>query len=345
MTTNQKFLDTTTHNLAWVFKRYQADELELTAPFQRNPVWSLAQKSYLIDTILRGYPIPELYIQEFTDEEGDDRYVVVDGQQRLRAYIEYIGNEFALVGSGKQEVAKLGYRFEQLETDEKKAIYNYNFVVRKLPDMSDTEIRSVFSRINRNTVALNQQELRHSTYWGPFIRTMEVIAQHPRWHDIGIFSANDIRRMLDVEYISELAIAYLHGPQNKKSSLDKWYMAYEDEFDESGDILRVFRKFLSDILLVLPNVARLRYSKKSDFYTLFQYFSMDENRHGISSANLGVKLDTFAAMVDAYIEDPEIEPEPPPFVRSYVMGVERAASDLGNRKRRLFALVEAVRSL
>ncbi|WP_254899612.1 DUF262 domain-containing protein, partial [Salmonella enterica] len=125
----------------------------------------------MIDTILRGYPIPELYIQEFTDADGEDRYVVVDGQQRLRACIEYMANGFPLTGTGKQDVLYDGCYFDKLIPDAKRAIYNYNFVVRKLPDMSNEEIRSVFSRINRNTVALNQQELRHSTYWGAFIRT------------------------------------------------------------------------------------------------------------------------------------------------------------------------------
>lgn len=346
MTTSQKFLDTTSHNLAWVFKRYQANELELSAPFQRNPVWSISQKSYLIDTILRGYPIPELYIQEYTDADGEDRYVVVDGQQRLRACVEFMGNEFALVKSGKEEIIGEGLFFSDLNDDQKKMIYNYNFIVRKLPEMSDTEIRAVFSRINRNTVALNQQELRHSTYWGPFIRTMELLAQHPRWKDIGIFSANDIRRMNDVEYISELAISLLHGTQNKKSSLDKWYAAYEENFDEAGIVIRVFRRALTEIFESLPEISRTRFSKKSDFYTLFELFSRERRSIGdLSYVELNRKLTCFANLVDEYIENPEIEPAPEPFVRSYVAGVERAASDLGNRKRRLEALMEAIEKL
>lgn len=58
------FLTNTTHNVAWFMKRYHANELQLKAPFQRNPVWTDKQKSYLIDTMLRGFPIPELYMQE-----------------------------------------------------------------------------------------------------------------------------------------------------------------------------------------------------------------------------------------------------------------------------------------
>src|SRR4051812_40825672 len=92
----QNFLNTTTHTISWFIKRNQAEELELTAPFQRNPVWSEKQQSYLIDSILRGFPVPELYMQEFADEKGNERFVVVDGQQRLRACIGFIQDDFGL---------------------------------------------------------------------------------------------------------------------------------------------------------------------------------------------------------------------------------------------------------
>jgi uncharacterized protein with ParB-like and HNH nuclease domain len=52
-------------------------------PFQRNPVWIHPQKSYLIDSILNGFPIPEIYMQEFVDEGGNERHVIIDGQQRI----------------------------------------------------------------------------------------------------------------------------------------------------------------------------------------------------------------------------------------------------------------------
>ena len=92
----ESFLNTTTHNVAWFAKRHSAGELQLKAPFQRNPVWTDKQKAFLMDTMLRGYPIPELYIQEYADSGGNDRYTVVDGQQRLRACIEFIDGKFAL---------------------------------------------------------------------------------------------------------------------------------------------------------------------------------------------------------------------------------------------------------
>lgn len=336
---NQKFLNTTTHSVSWVYKRHQADELELKPPFQRNPVWSDAQKSYLIDTILNGFPIPELYIQEFTDSDGNDRHVVVDGQQRLRSCIEFIENKFSLTGSDAGYLD--GMSFDDLSTDQRQTIYNYNFVVRKLPEMDDDDLRAIFKRINKNTITLNPQELRHSTYSGQFIGLMEEVANDERWADFNLFTSNDVRRMLDIEFISEIAIGILHGPQNKKSTLDKWYAAYEVEFDKRSQLKTSFNKILGEVSTLLPNLGKTRWRKKSDFYTLFVVLSEQESKLPFSRderEEIGSKLTEFAAEVDGFIANPEQQPLPPQAVRSYTPAVERAASDLGSRRTRALQL-------
>ena len=104
-----KFLHTTHRTVSWFRKAFAAEELELAAPFQRNPVWTDAQKSYLIDTILNGLPIPELYMQDTADENGDERYIVVDGQQRIRAVLDYVHGNYALQG---EQVGKRSARNE-----------------------------------------------------------------------------------------------------------------------------------------------------------------------------------------------------------------------------------------
>ena len=65
-----KFLNTTNRTIAWFKQAHDNDELVMKPPFQRNPVWTYPQKSYLIDSILNGFPIPEIYMQEFVDESG-----------------------------------------------------------------------------------------------------------------------------------------------------------------------------------------------------------------------------------------------------------------------------------
>lgn len=339
---SQGFLNSTTHNIAWFVKRHRADELVLRAPFQRNPVWTDKQKAYLIDTILHGFPIPELYMQESVDPNGDERYTVVDGQQRLRAFIEYIDGKFALDPVDSPQFANK--KFSDLTEDQRKAIYNYNFIVRTLPDMPDADLRAMFRRLNRNVVALNSQELRHATYWGEFIQTMERIADAPQWPTMNIFSQNDIRRMLDIEFVSEIAIAYLHGHQNKKEQLDDWYQAYERNFERKEEVANIFEKTLSELLLVLPNISLTRWRKKSDFYSLFLAFSAYAPFFPLDAryrSAIRLALQDLELQIEVFWTDPASEGIYE-FAATYASAVERAASDLANRKERYRVLHDLI---
>ncbi len=267
----QDFLRNTNRTVSWLKTRSDAGELEIAPPFQRNPVWLTPQKSLLIDTILQGYPVPELYIQELVDEEGKERFIVVDGQQRVRTCLEFIEGQFEIRSQDSGDWPDMS--FDDLSSEDRRRLFGYNFVVRILPDLSRDILSTIFQRLNRNTIALNQQELRHSTYWGKFIQVIDTISDNPIWINFGIFSANDIRRMLDREFVSEIAVASLHGIQNKKQSIDSWYRTYEDEFDDSDRLLELFAEVLGELRQVLPNVKLLRWRKKSDFYTLFLVFA------------------------------------------------------------------------
>lgn len=265
------YLTTTNRNIAWFRNTYDQNKLELQPPFQRNPVWSVKQKSYLIDTILHGFPIPEIYMKEKVDEKGDDQYIIVDGQQRIRACLEYLKNEYPINKNDSPEWGDL--YFDDLNPEDKKKIFNYNFVIRLLPDLNTVNLRNIFQRLNRNTVVLNKQELRHATYWGEFITKMEKLSNEEFWLDTGVFSPNDIKRMIDIEFISELSICYLHGIQNKKDTLDKYYELYERDFDSDREIETVIKKSVPEILKILPNIKDTRFRKKSDFYSLFSVLS------------------------------------------------------------------------
>lgn len=312
-------------------------------PFQRNPVWTERQKSYLIDTILRGFPIPELYMQEYTDAKGNDVYVIVDGQQRVRACLDFIRGEFPMYAKDSPDWADM--YFDDLSEEEKKNIYNYNFVVRLLPDIPDIELRAIFSRLNRHVVALNRQELRHATYWGEFIESVEKISDNEGWSEVGLFTPNDVRRMLDIEYVSELAVGYLHGLQNKKESLDRWYEAYENEFPDRRRMEKAFTSTLLEIIKIIPNVNKTRWRKKSDFYTLFLLLAEWSPEFPLASdvrASLGEALTKFSENVDLYLRDPDGNANMSKSIKDYCAAVERAASDLARRRTRRIELLKAI---
>ncbi|MCJ1688152.1 DUF262 domain-containing protein [Rathayibacter sp. VKM Ac-2927] len=329
---------------AATFKRLSDNgQLELRPPYQRNPVWLEGQKSYLIDTILHGFPVPELYMQVVADETGSETHVVVDGQQRLTALLDFIAGEYALSGL---DSSWNDSSFEDLSPEEKTSIFSYNFVVRMLPDMLDEQIRAIFQRLNRNVVALSRQELRHATYWGEFIKSMEELATEGFWRNSGVFTANEVRRMLDVEFISELAIGIMHGPQNKKISLERWYAVYETEYEERQRTESIFRSTLGEIDRLLPEISRTRWSKKSDFYTLFLYLISQADKFPLASDErdaLATHLVDFATQVGVVLRlDPSQSATVIKPVLDYSRAVQRAASDLGNRRTRAQSLQEFI---
>lgn len=267
----ENYLNTTLRNISWFKAVNDRKELEVKPPFQRNPVWVNRQKSFLMDTILNQYPIPEIYMQETVDYNGVQRYIIVDGQQRIRSVLEFIQGDFCI--DEKESPEFHGAYFSDLSEEQKKAFFQYNFVVRILPDIGDTQLRQIFKRLNQNVVALNSQELRQAVYSGPFIKLMNELSDLPFFDDANLFTPNDIRRMLDVEYISELAIALLNGLQNKKDKLESYYQLYEEEFEDVTYIKSVFNLITSEIGRILPEISKLRWHKKTDFYSLFLVFS------------------------------------------------------------------------
>jgi hypothetical protein len=333
----QRYLNTTHHNIAWFKQMAETGQLDMHPPFQRNPVWSERQKSFLIDSILHEYPVPELYMQEKVDDKGHQKHIIVDGQQRIRACLEYIEGNFSINGDDSPDLPEA--TFDELSPESKRKIYEYNFVVRVLPDMDDGELRQIFKRLNRNVVVLNAQELRHATYWGKFIQLMEQLSDDESWGIVRIFSARDTRRMLDVEYISELTIGLLHGPQDKTRSLENYYIAYEKSFEAEHRVKSSFTKILGEILQILPDIADTRWRKKSDFYTLFLVLSNHLSDLPLASEkrNLARKLLIgFSQQVQEFLNLRDVRETHkfPQHVADFASTVERSVSDIGNRKRR-----------
>jgi hypothetical protein len=282
-------------------------------------------------------------MQELTDPEGNQKHVLVDGQQRIRTVLSFIAGDFELE---EESPHWAGLSFEDLSVSDRKKFFEYTFVVRLLPEIPDEEVRIIFQRLNRNTTTLNAQELRHATYWGPFIKLMEEISDLEFWSDAGIFSANDRRRMLDVEFISELSVAVLNGLQNKKKQLEEFYQQYETKFEDSERLRNIFVQVLGELAQVLPDISKTRWRKKSDFYTLFVTLGQYSGHLPLSAEKRDMAkkaLTNLGAAVDEAISaDGEQKGAVDQKVADYVRYVERAASDLGSRRERERVLKEAL---
>ena len=85
----------------WNAKR----EIELSPKYQRNSVWNDNAKAYLIDTIVRGLPIPPIFLRQRIDVlTKTTNREIIDGQQRVRSILEYIVDEkFSIKASHNKE--------------------------------------------------------------------------------------------------------------------------------------------------------------------------------------------------------------------------------------------------
>ena len=101
----------------------RANRLEMQPEFQRNQVWSKAAKIMLIDTILRNIPMPKIFLQGIL-RKGDTYRIVIDGQQRLTAILEFLNDGFALDTpyDGQYRLK----RFSELPAQIQDEILNYN---------------------------------------------------------------------------------------------------------------------------------------------------------------------------------------------------------------------------
>lgn len=204
-------------------------KLELSPNYQRRKVWTQVAKSYLIDTILRSKTMPKVLVCEKLIERRTYREVV-DGQQRLRAIIEYSKDEFPISRTHSTELA--GKRFSDLDEELKNAFLTYPISTDIINDASTEELLDTFARLNTYGVKLNKIELLHAQYMGLFrtraLRYGSKIAD--RLQQSGVLTQHKISRMGEVEFAAQLLVALLEGIK-EKSAYAAAYKTYDIETD------------------------------------------------------------------------------------------------------------------
>jgi hypothetical protein len=213
---------------------------------------------------------------------------------------------------------------------------------------SDDEVRDMFRRLNKFLTPLKPQELRNATYMGPFIQLAEKLADDEYWAENRIVTPASIRRMGDVEFVSELLIGVLHGPQGgSERMIDDYYIQYEDyedEFPQQRRVHRLFEETLVTIQQILPDIKETRWSNKTDFYTLFVGLASLLRTNELPKANIPrVKkaLIAFEKEIDRRLGEEEANVSKNTV--EYVRAVEKGANDKKRRADRQEALMNVLR--
>ena len=253
--------------LQWHRKR----ELVLQPRFQRREVWTGKARSYLIDTVLRELPIPLIFIrQDVNPSTHQTVREVVDGQQRLRAILDYIEGDFAVQAAHNREHARKHYG--DLPESVQRRLLDYELSVVILVGATDADVLNVFARLNSYTEKLTPQELLNAEFSGAFKQTVyEMGFSHLAfWQKHKILSDRQIVRMAEAELTSELVIAMLDGLQDGKKSVRQFYERYDDQFPHGARVRRRFGRVIDELELAIGDVfASTVFRRKAMFYSLF----------------------------------------------------------------------------
>jgi len=148
---------------------YEKGQLNLEPGFQRDSVWTISDRKKLIESLFQNYPIPSIFLY-CRNENGEIRYDVIDGKQRLETVLIFQG------------IGRLGPKFSvkmKLEPDGDieewdwtkikrrnlaHLLKGYKFqIVETIGDLSD--IIDLFVRINSTGKMLTGAEKRHARFY------------------------------------------------------------------------------------------------------------------------------------------------------------------------------------
>jgi hypothetical protein len=266
-----KNFDSRTYSINDFLEWNKNQQLELSPRFQRRSVWTDNARSYLMDTIVRGKPIPKVFIrQKLNPLTKRSIREVVDGQQRLRTILSYLSDGFQINPRHNSEFG--GRFFSQLEETDQVAVLNYEVAVDLLVNMPDPEVLDVFGRLNSYAVVLNEQERINATHFGPFKLLADQLGHEYSgiWVKGGVLTDAQVMRMADVGLAADLLIAAIEGIRSKKQ-LKAYYEQYEREFDhDAAELTEQFRFVAADIeRLFEGQVQRTPFRRIHIYYSLF----------------------------------------------------------------------------
>ncbi len=280
---NQKIIE--------IYNKLRAGQLAVNKDYQRKLVWKRSHKLNFIDTILKNFPFPEIYLAPGALDQVKLILIdeIVDGQQRLTTIRDYIeGTDvFALPNISVK-------KFSELTPDEKTMFLNYEVSVRYLKGVNAEQIREIFQRINKTDYALNATE-RVNAQWGDSefvcfakqlvepefesdsvqftiakeLRSKFITFFHGEEEEDGVFTANDMSRMLALQYVMSL-VATLDSQEyfSRNDKIHSYIEGYNESFPQAAEL----RDRLSNIVDFIQGLSIKRDSRwynKANLFTLF----------------------------------------------------------------------------
>jgi len=292
--------------------------------FQRRLVWTNRDKLAFIDTVLRGYPFPEIYIAsgDVDTATGEGKELLVDGQQRLTTLYQYFK------ASSEIFIPKEFPKYNDLEEEKKKDFLEYIVVVRDLGPMQLQEVRDIFQRINSTSYALNAMEMQNARYDGALKHFVQHIAGLPFFHNHKIFSATNVRRMQDVVFTLSIVITMISTYFHRDTELEAYLSKYNDGFPLEADVKERFARVFA--IIEDCNFSNdCRVWKKADIFTLICELDRTLHKRQVlpDIKDLCQRLNFFFKEIDSV----QLTKQPNTAIEHYYKASIQASNDRKNR--------------
>lgn len=304
--------------------RVAPEEGQTTVGFQRELVWKKSQADRFIESLLLGLPVPSIFLVK----EPNDKFLVLDGQQRLRTLESFYAGLFKGVEFKLEEVQGkwVGKTYKTLHPDDRRKLDNsilHAIVVRQdEPSEDQSSIYLIFERLNSGGTILQPQEIRVALYHGLFATLLSELNNNPDWR--ALYGPKNTR-LKDIELILRFFSLYFHRASYErpmKAFLNR-YMAANRNFQKQDE--NTIRPLFEKTVKAIRTGIGLKAFRP--FGGAVNAAVMDALLYGVASRLASGSLDNAAALSGPYetlLKD-----------KQFLAAVTKATADVENVKIRL----------
>jgi hypothetical protein len=201
--------------------------LKFNTEYQRSKVWNKQKKQLLIDSILRNYDIASVFLRQ---KSNGSSYECLDGQQRLKAIIEFVKDGFSLSPNITEELDGHWTKFSQLPENYRAYIKEFKINSVIVTDVDEETTSDIFLRLQEG-MPLNSAE-KLNAIRGKMRKKVIDISQHPFLTKVGLSNTRFAHRYLAAQMLS-LSISSKILSANYEL-LKKYYRTYKNQVPEAA---------------------------------------------------------------------------------------------------------------
>jgi Protein of unknown function DUF262 len=254
---------TISYNVFTLVDLIERREIELEPEFQRNFVWDKKTASLFIDSLLIGFPTPNMFFGRNASRED---FIVIDGLQRLKTIYFFLREDFSNDGSfklsGLQSRSWEGKSFSELPMKYQRRLMNslINATVVDDIDFNPSIVHELFYRINTGGIPLTNQEVRNCVFSGAFNRMLHELNRYEPWRNL-LGDPHPHKRLADIESLVRI-LALVDNIELFKPPMRE-FISYYQSFnrDSSMSELQEIFKISCDMALAVLNGDAFRKNK------------------------------------------------------------------------------------